>query len=102
MTSTGQFQEKGFNFLTALSAAAEISLPKSIGPTRVRSWNNNVELRKSRSQVQRAQHKYGKYSSQHSPAIERLDRTHAFVAETHAMAIFTDIQSQIYERRTAA
>ena len=101
VTSTRQFQEKGFDFITALSSAAQISLPKSIAPTRVRSWNNNVELRKARSQVQRAHHKFGKWSSQHSAALERLDRTHAFVAETHAMAIIDDIQSQIYVRRTA-
>ena len=56
VTSTRQFQEKGLNFLTALSTAAKISLPKSIAPTRVRSRNNNVELRKARSQVQRAHH----------------------------------------------
>ena len=102
MTSTRQFQEKGFNFVTALSSVAKISLPKSIGPTRVRLWNNNVELRKARSQVQRARHKFCKYSSQHSAALERLDRTHTFVAETHAMVIIDDIQSQIYERRTSA
>ena len=102
VTSTRQFQEKGFDFVAALSSAAEISLPKSIAPTRVRSWNNNEELREDRSQVQRAHHKFGKYSSQHSAALERLDRTHAFVAETHAMAIIDDIHSQIYELRTAA
>ena len=102
VTSTRQFQEKGFDFVTALSSAAEISLPKSIAPTRARSWSNNVELRKARSLVQRAHHKFGKYSSQHSAALERLDCTHAFVAETHAMAIIDDIQPQIYERRTAA
>ena len=100
--STRQFQEKGFDFGTALYSAAEISLPKSIGQTRVRSWNNNAELRKARSQVERAHHKFGKYSSQHLAALESLDRTLAFVAETHAMAIIDDIQSQIYERRTAA
>ena len=55
-TSTRQFQEKGFNFLTVLSTAAQISLPKSIASTRVRSWNSNKELRKARSQVQRAHH----------------------------------------------
>ena len=54
VTSAGQFQEKGFVFVAALSSAAEISLHKSIAPTRVRSWNNNVELRKAMSQVQRA------------------------------------------------
>ena len=102
VTSTKQFQEKGFDFVTALSSAAETSLPKAIAPTRVRSWNNSVELRKARSQVQRAHHKFGKYSSQHSAALQRLDRTHAFVAETSAMVIIDDIQSQIYERRTAA
>ena len=102
VTSTRQFQEKGSNVVTALSSAAQISLPKSIGPTRVRSWNNNVELRKARSQVQRAHHKFCNYSSQHSVALKRLDRTHAFVAETHAMAIIDDMLSQIYERRTAA
>ena len=74
---------------------ALVFFTKSIAPTRVRSWNNSVELRKARSRVQNAHHKFGKYSSQHSAALERLDRTHAFVAETHAMAI-------IYERRTAA
>ena len=100
--STRQFQEKGFDFIAALSSTAEISLPKSIAQTRVRSWNNNVELRKAWSQVQRAHHKFGKYSSQHSAALERLDRTHAFLAETHAMVIIDDIQSQIYEHRTAA
>ena len=52
--------------------------------------------------MQRVHHKFCKYSSQHSAALERLYRTHAFVAETHAMAIIDDIQSQIYERRTAA
>ena len=93
--STRQFQEKSFDFVTALSFSAKISLPKSIAPTRVRSWNKSVELRKARSRVQNAHHKFGKYSSQHSAALERFDRTHAFVAETHAMAI-------IYERRTAA
>ena len=67
-----------------------------------RSWNNSIELRKARSQVQRAHHKFGKYSSQHSAALERLDRSNAFVAEMHAVAIIDDIQSQIYERRTAA
>ena len=92
VTSTRQLQENGFNFHTALSTAAEISLPKSIGLTRVRSRNNNVDLRKARSQVQRTHHKPSKYSSQHSAALERLDRTHAFVAETHAMAIIDDIQ----------
>ena len=101
VTSTTQFKEKGFDFAIALSSAAQISLPKSIAPTRVRSWNNNVEHRKARSQVQRVHHKLCKYSSQHSAALERLDRTHAFVAETHTMAIIDDIQSQIYERRTA-
>ena len=90
--STRLFQEKGFDFATALSSAADISLPKSIATTRVRSWNNNVELRKAMCQVQRAHHKFGKYSSQHSAAIDGLDRTHAFVAETHAMAIIDDIQ----------
>ena len=100
--STRQFQEKSFDFVTALSFSAQISLPQSIAPSRVRSWNNSVELRKARSRVQNAHHKFGKYSSQHSAALERLDRTHAFVAETHAMAIIDDIQSQIYERRTAA
>ena len=99
VTSTRQFQEKGFDFVAALSSAAEISLPKSIAPTRVRSWNKNVELRKVWSQVQRAHHKFGKYSSQHTAALERLDRTHAFLAETCAMAIIDNIQSQIYERR---
>ena len=102
VTSTRQFQEKGFDIVTALSSAVEISLPKSIAPTRVRSWNNNVELRKASSQVQRAHHEFGKYSSQHSAGLERIDYTHAFVAETHAMAIIDDIQSQIYERRIAA
>ena len=102
VTSTRQFKEKGFNFVTALSLAAEISLPKSIAPTRVRSRNNNVELRKARSQVQRVHHKFGKYSSQHSAALERLDRAHAFKAETYAMAIINNIQPQIYEQRTAA
>ena len=102
VTSTRQFREKGFDFVTALSSAAEISLLKSIAPTHVRSWNNNVELRKTRSQVQREHCKFGKYSSQHSAALERLHRTHAFVAETHTMAIIDNIQSQIYERRTAA
>ena len=29
--------------------------------------------------------------SQHSAALERLDRTDTFVAETHAMAIIDDI-----------
>ena len=56
VTSTRQFQEKGFDFVAALSSAAQISSPKAIAPTRVRSWNNNVELRKARSQVQRAHH----------------------------------------------
>ena len=102
VTSTRQFQEKGFHFVTALSSASEISLPKSITPTRVRSWNSKVEFRKSRSQVQRVHHIFGNYSSQHSAALERLDRTHAFVAETRAMAIMDDIQSQNYEHRTAA
>ena len=102
VTSTRQFQEKGIDFFTSLSSAAQISLPKSIAPTRVRSWNNNVELRKARSQVHRAHHKFRKYSSQHSAASEGLDCTNAFVAETHAMAIIDDIESQIYERRTAA
>ena len=102
VTSIRQFPKKGFNFLIALSTAAKISLPKSIAPTRVRSWNSNVELRKARSQVQRAHHKFGNYSSQHSAALERLDRTHAFVAEMHAMEIIDDIQSQIYEYRTTA
>ena len=102
VTSTRQFQEKGFDFVAALSSAAKISLPKSTGPNGVGSWNNNVELRKAGSQVQRAHHKFGKYCSQHSAALERLDRTHAFVAETRAMAIIDDIQSQVYERRTAA
>ena len=41
VTSTRQFQEKGFHFVTALSSVAQISLPKSIAPTCVRSWNNN-------------------------------------------------------------
>ena len=54
VTSTRQFQEKGFDFATALSSTAQISLPKSIAPTRVRSWNNKVELRKAWSQIQRA------------------------------------------------
>ena len=54
VTSTRQFQEKGFDFVAALFSAAEISLPKSIAPTLVRSWNNNVELRKARSQFQSA------------------------------------------------
>ena len=70
VTSTRQFQEKGFDFVTALSSAAQISLPKSISPTRVRSWNNNVELRKARSRVLIAHQKFGKYSSQHSAALE--------------------------------
>ena len=61
VTSTRQFQEKGFDFVTALSSAAEISLPKSIAPNLVRSWNNNVELRKARSQVQRAHHEFDKF-----------------------------------------
>ena len=56
VTSIRQFQEKGFDFVTALSSAAKISLPRSIAPARVRSWNNNLELRKASSQVQRAQH----------------------------------------------
>ena len=85
-----------------MSTAAEISLRRSIVPTRVRSWNKNVKLRKARSQVQRAHHKYGRYSSQHSAALETLDRTDAFVAETHSMAMIDEIQSQIFERRTAA
>ena len=42
VTSIRQFQGKGFDFVTARSSSAEISLPKSITPTRVRSWNNNV------------------------------------------------------------
>ena len=63
MMSTRQFLEKSFNFLTALSTAAEISLPKSIAPTRDRSLNNSVEFREARSQVQSAHHKFGKYSS---------------------------------------
>ena len=88
--------------VTVLSSVADISLPKSIAPIRVRSRNNNVELRKARCQVLRAHHKFGKYSSLHSAAIVRLCRTHAFMAEKHAMAIIDDIQSQIYERRTAA
>ena len=92
VTSARQFQEKGLDFVTALSSAAQISLPKSIASTRVRSWNNNEEFRNPRSQVQRAHQKIGKYSSQHSAALERQDRTHAFVAETHAMAIIDDIQ----------
>ena len=33
---------------------------------------------------------------------DAISATHVFVAETHAMAIIDDIQSQIYERRTAA
>ena len=102
VTSTRQFQEKGLDLVTALYSAAKISLAKSIAPTRVRSWNNNVELWNARSQVPRAHHKFVIYSSQHSEALERLDRTHAFVAETHAMAIIDDIQSQINERRTVA
>ena len=77
-------------------------MPKSIAPTRVRSCNNNVELRKARSQAQRAHHIFGKYSSQHSAAVERLDRSNAFVAETRTIALIVDIQSQINERRTAA
>ena len=91
VTSTRQFQEKGFNILTSLSIAAEISLPKSIAPNHVRSRNNNVELQKHRSHVQRAHHIFGKYCSQHSAVFERLHRTHAFVAETRAMAIIDDI-----------
>ena len=46
--------------------------------------------------------KFGKYSSQHSAALGRLDRIHTFVASMHAMSIINDIQSQIYERITAA
>ena len=61
-----------------------------------------MELRKTRNLVQRAHHEFGKHSSQHSAAIERLDLTHAYVAEAHAIAIIDDIQSQIYERITAA
>ena len=102
LTSTRQFHDWGIGFITAPSSAAQISLPKSIGPTRVRLWNDNVELRRARSQVQRAHYQFGNYSSQHSAALERLDRTHALVAETRAVAIIDDIQSQIYERRSAA
>ena len=65
-------------------------------------WNNKVELQKAICLVPGAHHKFGKYSSQHSAGLERLDRTHAFVAETHTMPIIDDIQSQIYERRTTA
>ena len=61
-----------FNFLTALSTAAEISLSKSIDPACVRSWNNNAYLRIAMRQVQRAHHKFGKYSYQHSDALEEL------------------------------
>ena len=57
VTSSRQFQ-KSFNFLAALSTSAETSLPKSIAQTRVRSWINNVELRKARSQVKRAYYKF--------------------------------------------
>ena len=92
----------GISHLNILVYVTQISLHKSIVQTRFRSWNNNVELRKARSQARRAHHKFGRYSSQHSAALERLDRTNAFVAETHAMTIIDDIQSQIYERRTAA
>ena len=76
-------------------------MPRSIAPTCVRSWYNNVELRKARSQVPSVHHNFDKYSSQHSAALERLDRTHAFVVEMLAMAMIDEIQSQIYERRTA-
>ena len=100
--SARQFQEKGFDFVTALSSAAEITLSKSIAPTHVRLWNNNIELRKAKSQVQRMHPKFGKYSSQHSAALEKLDHTHAIVAEMHALAIIGDIHSHICERRTAA
>ena len=88
VTSTRQFQVfliQSYDFVTALSSTSENSLPKSIAPNRVRSWNNNVEPRKARSQVQRVHHKFGKYSSQHSAALERPDPTHVFVAETYAM-----------------
>ena len=102
LTSTRQFKEKGFDFVAALSSAAQISLPKSIAPNGVGSWNNNIELRKARNQFQREHHKFFKYSSQHSAAFERFGRTHAFVAETHTMVIIDVIQSQTYERRTAA
>ena len=61
VTSTRQLQENGFDLVTALSSADRILLLKSIGPSRVQSRNNNVELRKDRSQVQRAHHKFGKY-----------------------------------------
>ena len=61
-----------------------------------------MELRKASSQVMRAHHKFAKYSSLNSATIEILDRTHVIVAETHTMALVKDIQSQIYERRTAA
>ena len=47
-------------------------------------------------------HEVGKYSLQHSAAIERIDCTHAFETETHAMAKIDDIQLQVYERSTAA
>ena len=97
-TSTKQFQEKDMNFLTALYTAAIILLPNSI----VRSCDNNVEMQKARSWVQRAHHAFGKHSSQHSAALERLRRTHAFVAETHVVVVNDDLQTQIYECRTAA
>ena len=77
-------------------------MAKSIGPTRVGLSNDNVELRRARSQVHRAHYQIGNYSSQHSAVLERLGRTHALVAETRAVAIIEDIQSQVYERRTAA
>ena len=52
VTSTRQFPK-----MVSTSIQLCLPLPRSIAPTRVRSWNNNVELR---SQVQRAYHKLDK------------------------------------------
>ena len=64
--STRQFQKKVLTSLQLCLALPGSHCLNQLPKLCVRSWNNNIELREARSQVQRAHHKFDKYRAQYS------------------------------------